>query len=187
MPKTANFINGKKSPAFRRFITLDFYNYMFSAIDQLTTVVSGAPMPFLHKNEPVSANLYFHLVLRFEGCLAGEQQETRLKQYIACFVRKTGGSIQSVSVSRDRVNILIGLSQFRALGTFVRELKLVSATFAQRKLGAATFAWRERHDAFTVSHSQIERVCGYIRRQKRLDREESFASSWNRLASQELY
>jgi hypothetical protein len=160
---------------------------MFSAIDQLTTVASGAPMPYLQKIEALSPNLYFHLVLRFEGEIAGEEQEMRLRQYIACFVRKTGGSVQSVSVARDRVNILVGLSQFRALGTFVRELKLVTATFARRKAGAANFAWREKYDAFTVSMSQIERVCGYIRRQKWLDDEESFASSWNRLASQELY
>jgi putative transposase len=160
---------------------------MFSAIDQLTTVVSGAPMPFMQKIEPVSANLYFHLVLRFEGEIAGDEQELQFKKYIAGFVRKTGGSIQSVSVAKDRVNLLVGLSPFQALGTFVRELKLVSATFAKRKIGAADFAWREKYDAFTVSHSQIDRVCGYIRRQNRLDREESFGSSWNRLASQELY
>lgn len=160
---------------------------MFSAIDQLTTVVSGAQMPFLQKIEPVSANLYFHLVLRFEGEISTDEQEMQLKKYIACFVRKTGNTIQSVSVAKDRVNILIGLSQFCALGTFVRELKLVSATFATRRIGAANFVWRERYDAFTVSMSQIERVCGYIRRQKWLDQEESFASSWNRLASQELY
>lgn len=160
---------------------------MLSAIDQLTTVVSGAPLPFLQRIEPVSANLYFHLVLRFEGEFATEEQEQQLKKYIACFIRKTGGNVQTVSVARDRVNILVGLSQFRALGTFVRELKLVSAAFAKRRIGATNFKWREKYDAFTVSHSQIERVCGYIRRQKRLDREESFASSWQRLASQELY
>jgi hypothetical protein len=160
---------------------------MFSAIDQLTTVVSGAPMPFLRKFEPVSSNLYFHLVLRMDGADLSDEQELNLKKYITCFVRKAGGSLTTVSIAQNRMHILVGLSQFCALGTFVRELRLISATFAKRKLGAENFVWREKYDAFTVSLSQIERVCSYIRRQKMLDRQESYASSWNRIASQELY
>ncbi len=160
---------------------------MFSSIDQLTTVASGSPMPFWENPEPVLPNLYFHLVLRFNGAELSDDRELRLKKYIAGFVRKTGGSIQAVSFAKDRAHLLIGLSQFCALGTFIRELKLVSATFASRKLGAEDFGWQEKHEAFTVSLSQIERVCGYIYRQNRLERQESYASSWNRLASQEIY
>ena len=52
---------------------------MFSAIDQLTTVVSGAPMPFLQKIEPAATNLYFHIVLRIEGERLSEAQEIQLK------------------------------------------------------------------------------------------------------------
>ncbi|HEY8563760.1 MAG TPA: transposase [Pyrinomonadaceae bacterium] len=160
---------------------------MFSAIDQLTTVVSGAPMPFMQKFEPVSSSLYFHLVLRIDGADLSEEQELMLQKYIAGFVRKAGGRITTVGFAQNRVHILAGLSQFYALGTFVRELKLISATFAKRRLGAVDFAWQEKYDAFTVSLSQIERVCSYIRRQKQLDREESYASSWNRIPSRELY
>jgi REP element-mobilizing transposase RayT len=158
---------------------------MFSAIDQLTTVVSGAPMPFMQK--PESANLYFHIVLRIGGAVLTQEQELNLKKYIACFVRRAGGSLKAASFAPDRAHLLIGLSQFCALGTFVRELKLVSAVYASRKLGAEYFGWMEKYDAFTVSWSQIERVSSYIRRQKSLDRQESYASSWNRLASEELY
>jgi hypothetical protein len=160
---------------------------MFTSIDQLTTVVSGAPMPFLQKIEPVSSSLYFHLVLPMAGGGLSDEQELNLKKYITCFVRRAGGSVTAVGFARNRVYILVGLSQFCALGTFVRELKLFSATFAQRRLGAENFAWGEKYDAFTVSLSQIERVSSYIRRQKQLDRQESYASSWNRLASRELY
>lgn len=161
---------------------------MFSAIDQLTTVASGAPMPFMQKIEPVSASLYFHFVLRMdEGVVLSDEQELNLRKYMSGYVRKSGGKINMVTFTQNRVHILVGLSPFCALGTFVRELKLFSATFAARKLGAIDFGWEEKFDAFTVSLSQIERVCSYIHRQKRLDRQESYASSWNRLASQELY
>jgi len=160
---------------------------MFSAIDQLTTVISGAPLPFLEKIEPVSSHLYFHLVLQTAGEILNDEQELNLKKYIAGFVHRTGGSIKTVSFAQNRMHLLIGLSQFCALGTFVRELKLVSAVYTRRKLGAGNFEWCEKYDALTVSWSQIERVQNYIRRQKWLDKQESYASSWNRIASQELY
>src|SRR4051812_36636290 len=111
---------------------------MFSSIDQLTTIVSGAPQPFWNKTESSSTPLYFHLVLQVESEISDDEQELQLKKYIAGFVRKTGGSIKTVSFAQNRVHLLVGLSQFCALGTFVRELKLVSATFAKRKLGAET-------------------------------------------------
>ncbi len=158
---------------------------MFSSIDQLTTVISGAPIPFWEKTE--SAPLYFHLVLRVDSEIFDDEREIQLKKYIAGFVRKTGGCVKTVSFAQNRVHLLVGLSQFCALGTFVRELKLVSATFAMRKLGAEDFEWREKYEAFTVSLSQIERVRSYISRQKWLDEQESYASSWNRIASRELY
>ena len=160
---------------------------MFSSIDQLTTVISGAPMPFLQKIEPVASSLYFHLVLQIDGDALSAGQEAQLKKYIACFVGKKCGRISTLAFAQNRLHLLVGLSQFCALGTFVREFKLFSATFAQRKLGAEDFGWQEKYDAFTVSLSQIERVSSYIRRQKTLDRQESYAASWNRLASEELY
>ena len=132
-------------------------------------------------------NLYFHLVLKIDGTNLSDEQELSLKKYIAGFVRKTGGRLNAVSFVQDRVHLLVGLSQFCALGTFIRELKLVSATFAARKLGAENFVWQEKYEAFTVSLSQIERVRAYIRRQTLLDEQESYASSWQRIASRELY
>ena len=160
---------------------------MLSSFDQLTTVVSGAPMPFLQKFEPVSSSLYFHFVLRTDGAVLSDEQASGLKKYITGFARRAGSRISTVSVAQNRVHILVGLSQFCALGTFVRELKLFSATFAKRKLDAENFVWREKYDAFTVSLSQIERVCSYIHRQKLLDRQESYAASWNRIPSRELF
>lgn len=159
---------------------------MLLSIDQLTTVISGAPVPFLRKNEP-AANLYFHLVLRIDGEPLSKEQEKRVAKYAACFVYQKGGSVRTVAMAKNRMHILAGLSPFCAPGAFARELRLVTATFARHKLGAERFGWQEKYDAFTVSGSQIERVSSYIRRQKLLEREESYASSWNRLASEELY
>jgi REP element-mobilizing transposase RayT len=160
---------------------------MLSSFDQLTTVVSSARIPFLQKIEPAASDLYFHLVLRIKGEILDAEQEFQLKKYIICFVRRTGGRIQAADFAQERVHLLVGLSQFCAPGIFIRELKLVTSTFARRKLGAKKFGWQEKFDAFTVSLTQIERVGNYISRQKWLDAPESYASSWNRIASRELF
>lgn len=160
---------------------------MLSPIDQLTTVVSTVPPAFLKKNETTALNLYFHLVLKTDGEILDNEQELSLKKYIAGFVRKTGGNVKAVCFVQEHVHLLVGLSQFCALGTFVRELKLISATCIRRKLGAENFVWQEKYEAFTISLSQIERVCDYIWRQKWLDKQESYASSWQQIASRELY
>jgi len=159
---------------------------MLSVIEHLTTVVSTSPLPFLVQNAP-SADLYFHLVLKFDGADLSDEQAANLRKYIAGFVRQKGANIKSAAFAGDRAHLLIGLSQFCAPGTFVRELKLVSSVYAKRKLGADGFKWREKYDALTVGLSQINQVKNYISRQKTLDEQESYASDWNRLASRELY
>lgn len=160
---------------------------MLSTIDQLTTVVSNMPLPYLNKIEPAAFNLYFHLVLKIEGEILDDEAEFRLKKYIACLVRATGESIKAVSFAQERVHLLVGLSQNRGLADFVRELKLITKTFVRRSLGIENFEWQEKYEAFTVSLSQIERICGYIRRQKWLEKQESYASSWQPISSSHLY
>src|SRR5215213_770402 len=107
---------------------------MFSAIDQLTTVVSGAPMPFLGKVEPLSSSLYFHLVLRIDGEAFSDEQESHLTTYIACHVRRAGGRIPVIDFAKKRLHILVGLSQFCARGTFVRALKVAMASLVKPEL-----------------------------------------------------
>ena len=159
-----------------------------ATFDQLTTVVSTATrLPGSGNRKGFeNSNLYFHLVLRTDGAGFDFPRRKRLEKYIACFVRATGGEIVEMSFAPDRFHLLVGLSAFRALGSFVRELKLLSKTFARQKLETRDFAWREQHEAFTVGLTQIERVRSYIRRQTSLEMQESYAASWQRIPSREM-
>jgi putative transposase len=160
---------------------------MLSSTTYLTTVAAShlAPALFERQKEPI--RLYFHLVLGTAGEFFTEDQSLRFKQYVAGFVRATNGTVKALTCAQGKVYLLVGLEHTRSLADFVRDLKLVSRTFARKKLNHPAFSWRDDYEAFSVSLSQIERVRCYIHRQTRLDRQESYADSWQRVSSREMY
>lgn len=168
---------------------------MQSSIDQFTTVFCPMPMSFIRKkiikspvkNNQNSSDLYFHIVLKTDCKNISDLEREKIHKYIIGYIRATAAKVKIIGSVRERIHLLVGLPQSRALADFVRELKLVSKTFARRKLNAADFLWREEYDAFTVSSSQIKRVHGFIRRQVQLGKQEKYASSWQPVSVSKLY
>jgi hypothetical protein len=160
---------------------------MISSTTFLTTVAAPGFSPYPFEQKLSAIKLYFHVVLRTDGADFVEEQKMRFKQYIAGFVRTTGNSVKAVNFAQGKVYLLVGLDHTRSLGDFVRDLKLVSKTFAQKKLGAGGFGWLDQYEAFTISLSQIERVRSYIGRQTQLKRQESYASSWQPISESKMF
>ncbi len=158
------------------------------SIDQMTTIVSTAPLKFLLEKQRQKSDLYFHIVLQMSGEKISGEKRARFKKYIAGFMRATGGTLLAIAAANNRLYILVGLQQTRAPANFVSELKLVSKTFLRRRLGVKNFVWREEYEAFTVSLSQIEHIKSYIRRQTRLEkREDNFSHSWQSIGSGKVF
>ena len=159
---------------------------MLSSTTFLTTV--AAPFVFEKEFKLPDIKLYFHLVLETGGAAEFDDRQSRqFKQFLAGFVCAKGGSVKAIACTQGKVFLLVGLDHAKSLAEFVRELKLVSRTFAQRRLALSGFAFREIYEAFSVSLSQLERVQSYIARQTRLDKPESYASSWQPVTGSRLY
>lgn len=152
---------------------------MLSSTTFLTTVASPAPFLFEKEIKLPSIKLYYHLVLETEGGELDDERSLKFRQFVAAYARAKGGSLKAAACAQGKVFLLVGLDYTVSLADFVRDLKLVSRTFARKKLDAADFAYGDRFDAFTVSLSQLGRVQGYISRQTRLEKQESYASSWH--------
>ena len=158
---------------------------MLSSTTFLTTV--AAPYLFEKEFRLPDIKLYFHVVLETNGADFDDEQSRQFRQFVAGFVRAKGGSVKAVASAQGKVFLLVGLDHTQSLAEFVRELKLVSRTFAQRRLALSGFAFRETYEAFSVSLSQLERVQSYIARQTRLEKQEAYASSWQPLTGSKLY
>jgi REP element-mobilizing transposase RayT len=122
-----------------------------------------------------------------DGEQLDDERSRLFKQYIASYVRTTGGSLKAAGCGQNKIYLLVGLNHTRSLADFVRDLKLVSRTYARRKLNAPGFFWQDEYEAFSVSLSQLERVRGYIGRQLKLESQESYASSWQPLTASKMY
>lgn len=147
------------------------------SIDQLTTIRSTMPPQFFSEISARKINLYFHIVLKLNDENISEFFKPVLKKYVAGFVKATGGSFEAIEIAENRMHILVGLSETQSLASFAGTLKIASKTFARRRLKAKNFVWLDEYEAFTVSLSQIEGVKSYIRRQSRIEKQESYRSS----------
>lgn len=148
------------------------------SIDQLTTIKSTLPLNFFSEISVRKINLYFHIVLKMNDKNIVEFFKPVFKKYIAGFVKATGGSLEAITIVEDRLHILVGLQETESLAAFIGKLKIVSKTFARRRMKAENFSWLNEYEAFTVGRSQIDSVKSYIRRQNKVEKQESYNSSW---------
>lgn len=168
---------------------------MQASIDQQSTIIITMTRNFQPKNPGIkqvksaenTLDLYFHIVLKFDGEILSDDERRKLQKYIVGYIRAKGAAVESIGFIDERVHLLIALPQSRALSDFVREIKLVSGLFARRRLALREFFWRLEYEAFTISFSEIEKINRYIRRQVEFQKQESYASSWHPVSFRRLY
>lgn len=68
----------------------------------------------------------------------------------------------------DHIHILIGMTPDFSLSDLVRDIKVSSTKFINKKRWVVgQFKWQEGFSAFTYSHSQLGDVARYIRNQEK--------------------
>jgi len=99
----------------------------------------------------------------------------RLFKYLAGAIRDEGGHAIRIDGVADHIHILCRLRQDKAISDIVRGIKANSSKWIHEKFAAiAQFGWQNGYAAFSVSHSQAERVERYIARQESHHRRLSF-------------
>ncbi len=66
----------------------------------------------------------------------------------------------------DHVHILASFHASRSVASVVGAIKANSSRFAKELMDNPDFGWQEGYAAFSVSESEVERVCRYIRNQR---------------------
>ena len=92
----------------------------------------------------------------------------RVSNELDCPALKVGGV-------DDHVHLLCGFSRTITIANWIKELKRISNLWLKQQDEAfADFEWQGGYAVFSVSHSNIERVKGYIARQEQHHRKISF-------------
>jgi hypothetical protein len=113
-------------------------------------------LQLLNQKKPL---LYYYIILTAENAQFETAARERFYNFLAGTILTGGGLPEAIGGSECEIHLLIGFDSFdTAPADFIRRLKLLSASWAQKKTGATDFAWSEKVQAITISESQRERV-----------------------------
>ena len=122
-------------------------------------------------------NLLYHLVFSTKDRrpLITPDKEVRLYEYMGGIVRGLGGISLEINGTEDHLHQLVKLRPDKSVSEVLRDLKANASGWMHDIFPSLkNFSWQRGYGAFTVSHSNVDDVRNYIRRQKEHHRKISF-------------
>ena len=127
-------------------------------------------------------NLYTHFILITQNRIAAipEKNRERIEKYITGIVNNNNSRLYSIYVNPEHVHFLASRSpklSEETLATIVTDtaLKFIN----DNKLSIGIFAWQQSASAFSVSKSEVDKVCRYIMNQPEHHKKISFAEEYD--------
>lgn len=130
------------------------------------------------------SQVYLHFVFAVSGrrCLVPKAHKEELHKFITGLVQRRNCKMLAVHCMPDHVHIFIGFKPSVIISDFVKEIKVESNEFINRKKWTTEkFYWQEGYGVFSYGHSQIGRVCRYIENQEVHHQKRSFETEYRRL------
>jgi putative transposase len=128
-------------------------------------------------------NLYTHFVFSTydRQRLITEENRIRIEKYITGIVAKHQSRLYAIYANPEHVHMLIS----RDPGISEEELATIVANSSERfinenKLTSTSFHWQQSASAFSVSKSDIKRVCNYILSQPEHHKKVSFTEEYEK-------
>lgn len=121
--------------------------------------------------------LYYHLVFstKHRKPTIIPEVRSRLWEYLGGIIRGMDGFPVQIGGTADHVHLLVTLRQQPALTDCLRELKADSSGWVHKTFpGVGDFWWQNGYGAFTVSHSNLDKVTAYIANQEKHHRDQTF-------------
>lgn len=127
-------------------------------------------------------NLYTHFILitKKRACLISEQSRQRIEKYITGIVNNNNSRLYSIYANPEHIHFLVSRSPKMAeevLATIVADSS--SKFINENKLCAGSFAWQDSASAFSVSKSDVDKVCKYIINQPAHHKKQTFTEEYD--------
>lgn len=128
-------------------------------------------------------NLYTHFIFTtlYRLPLISEKFRERIEKYITGIVNNNDSHLYAIYANPEHVHWLVSRSPGLAEETLASIVAESSQRFiSQNKLCTGSFAWQESASAFSVSKSDVDRVCKYILNQPEHHKKVSFAEEYEK-------
>jgi REP element-mobilizing transposase RayT len=127
-------------------------------------------------------NLYTHFILITQNRVPTIPQKNRerIEKYITGIINNNHSKLYSIYANPEHIHFLVSRSPKLSedvLATLVADssLKFIN----DNKLSSGAFAWQESASAFSVSKSEVDKVCKYILNQPEHHRKVSFTEEYD--------
>jgi putative transposase len=130
------------------------------------------------------ANTYSQIYLQFVFAVQGrrnvipKEHKEEIHKYITSLVQSRNAKMLAVHCMPDHMHLFAGMKPSILISDFVKEVKVQSHAFIEKKKWLENFQWQEGYGAFSYSHSQIEKVCLYIQHQEEHHKKISFKDEY---------
>jgi len=127
-------------------------------------------------------NLYTHFIFTtlHRVPLISEKFRERIEKYITGIVNNNDSQLYAIYANLEHVHFLISRSPKLSEESLASIVAESSHRFInQNNLCDKQFAWQESASAFSVSKSDVDRVCKYILNQKEHHRKVSFSEEYD--------
>ncbi len=127
-------------------------------------------------------NLYTHFILITTNRLPTieEKNRVRIEKYITGIVNNNESKLYAIYANPEHVHFLVSRSpklSEEAFATIVSES--TERFIKENKLSTGQFTWQQSASAFSVSKSDVDKVCKYILNQAEHHRKVSFAEEYD--------
>lgn len=128
-------------------------------------------------------NLYTHFVFTTYGRqpIIPEKSRIRIEKYITGIVNRNSSKLYAIYVNPEHIHFLISKSPEMSENELSTIIASSSESFInENRLTNTPFKWQQSASAFSVSKSEIDRVCKYILNQPDHHRKVSFAEEYEK-------
>ena len=128
-------------------------------------------------------NLYTHFIFTtlHRLPLIAEKHRERIEKYITGIVNNNGSQLYAIYANPEHVHFLVSRNPKLSEEILASTIAESSQQFInQNRLCGSLFSWQESASAFSVSKSDVDKVCKYILNQPEHHRKFSFAEEYEK-------
>ena len=127
-------------------------------------------------------NLYTHFILitQNRNSFITEKSRQRIEKYITGVVNNSHSKLYSIYANPEHIHILVSRSPRLSGEVLLTIIADSPAKFInENKLCQGVFAWQDSASAFSVSKSDIDKVCKYILNQPEHHKKTTFTEEYD--------